>query len=57
VRLPFVGMSAAARAMDDGERKRVLETIAHESEPVLRSCSDACGLAFERSTNLATARA
>lgn len=54
--MAFVGMSAAAKAMDDGERKRVLEAIARESEPVLRSYSDAAGLAFELSTNLATAR-
>jgi ubiquinone/menaquinone biosynthesis C-methylase UbiE len=54
--MAFVGMSAAAKAMEDGERKRVLETIAHESEPVLRSYSDASGLAFELSTNLATGR-
>ncbi len=54
--MAFVGMSAAAKAMDDGERKRIVETIADESEPVLRSQSDASGLAFELSTNLATAR-
>jgi anaerobic selenocysteine-containing dehydrogenase len=54
--MAFVGMRSAANAMDDEKRKRVLETVACESEPVLRSCSDASGLAFEFTTNLATAR-
>ena len=54
--MALVGMSAAAKAMHDEERQRVLEAIARESEPVLQSYSNGSGLAFELSTNLATAR-
>jgi ubiquinone/menaquinone biosynthesis C-methylase UbiE len=54
--MALVGMSATAKAMHDGERRRVLEAIARESEPVLQSYSDGSGHAFELSTNLATAR-
>lgn len=54
--MALVGMSASAKAMHDEERKRVLEAITRESEPVLQSYSDGSGLAFELSTNLATAR-
>jgi len=54
--MALVGMSAAAKAMHDEERKCVLETIVRESEPVLQSYSDTSGLAFQLSTNLATAR-
>jgi ubiquinone/menaquinone biosynthesis C-methylase UbiE len=54
--MAFVGMSAAGRAMGDEGRKRVVDTIVAESAPVLRSYSDASGLVFELSTNLATAK-
>lgn len=54
--MALVGMSASAKAMHDEERKRVLEAITRESEPVLQSYSDGSGLALELSTNLATAR-
>ncbi len=54
--MAFVGMSAAGNAMTDDERKRILEAIADDSAPVLRAYTDGSGLAFELSTNLATAR-
>jgi ubiquinone/menaquinone biosynthesis C-methylase UbiE len=54
--MALVGMSAAGKAMDDRERKRVAETVVSESGPVLSSYSDGSALAFELSTNLATAR-
>jgi ubiquinone/menaquinone biosynthesis C-methylase UbiE len=52
----FVGMSAAGKAMDDQERKRVVEAIVGESAPVLDRYTDGSGTVFELSTNLATAR-
>jgi hypothetical protein len=55
--MALIGMSAGAKALHNEERKRVLETLARESEPVLQSYSDGSGLAFELSTNLARARA
>jgi ubiquinone/menaquinone biosynthesis C-methylase UbiE len=54
--MAFVGMSGAGKTMSDDERKAVVETIAHDSEPVLQSYSDASGLAFELAINFATAR-
>jgi ubiquinone/menaquinone biosynthesis C-methylase UbiE len=54
--MAFVGMSAAGKAMDEQERKRVMAVIISDSGPVLQSYSDASGLAFELSTNLATAK-
>jgi ubiquinone/menaquinone biosynthesis C-methylase UbiE len=54
--MALVGMSAAGRTMSDEERKRVLETIVSDSAPVLRSYSDGSKLAFELSTNQATAK-
>lgn len=54
--MAFVGMSAAGKAMSDDERKAVVEAITHDSEPVLKSYSDASGLAFELTTNFAAAR-
>lgn len=53
--MALVGMSAAGKEMSDQERKQAVEAIVSESGPVLQSCSDATGLAFELSTNLATA--
>lgn len=55
--MALVGMSAAGKAMDDDERKRAVEVIVSESAPVLRSYTDASGLTFELSSNLATAKA
>lgn len=54
--MALVGMSAAGRGMDDVGRKRAVDTIVGESAPVAQSYMDGSGLAFELSTNLATAR-
>jgi ubiquinone/menaquinone biosynthesis C-methylase UbiE len=54
--MALVGMSAAGKAMAAEERKRAVEIIVGESEPVLRRYTDASRLAFELSTNLATAK-
>jgi ubiquinone/menaquinone biosynthesis C-methylase UbiE len=54
--MALVGMSAAGKAMTDEERQRSVEAIVAKSAPVLQSFSDGSGLAFELSTNLATAR-
>jgi ubiquinone/menaquinone biosynthesis C-methylase UbiE len=54
--MALVGMSAAGKAMTDEERQRSVEAIVTESAPVLQSFRDGSGLAFELSTNLATAR-
>lgn len=54
--MALVGMSAAGKTMDDQERKRVIEAIVNDSAAVARSYSDGPGLAFELSTNLATAK-
>lgn len=54
--MALVGMSAAGKAMVDQDRRRVVEAIMSESTPVLQRHADGSGLAFELSTNLATAR-
>ena len=54
--MALVGMSAAGKNMDDQERKRVVEEIVSESAPTLEPYSDGSELAFELSTNLATAK-
>ena len=54
--MAFVGMSAAGKAMDNHERTRVIDAIVSDSAPVLQRYTDASGLVFELSTNLATAR-
>lgn len=53
--MALVGMSSVVKTMSDGERKRIAEVIAMESEPVRERNSDGSVLAFELSTNLATA--
>jgi SAM-dependent methyltransferase len=53
--MALVGMSAAGKAMDDQERKRVVDAVMRDSAPALRRYADGSGLAFEVSTNLATA--
>jgi ubiquinone/menaquinone biosynthesis C-methylase UbiE len=53
--MAFVGMSAVGRGMGEQERNRLVAAIVSDSAPVLQSYSDASGLAFELSTNLATA--
>ena len=54
--MALVGMSAAGKAMDDQDRRRVVEEIVSESGPVLQPFADGSGIAFETSINLATAR-
>jgi len=54
--MALVGMSVAGKAMDDEERKRVVGEIVSESASVLQPYTDESGLAFELSTNLATAK-
>lgn len=54
--MALVGMSASGKEMGDQERKRVVEEIVRESASTLQPYSDGSGLAFELSTNLATAR-
>ena len=54
--MALVGMSAAGQAMTDQERKRVIEAIVNDSTPVARSHSEGLELAFDLSTNLATAK-
>lgn len=55
--MALVGMSAGGKAMGDQERKRVVEDIVSASRPVAQSFTNGSGIAFELSTNLATARA
>jgi len=54
--MALVGMSAAGKALGEDDRKRVVETIADESAPILQRYADGAGTAFDLSTNLATAR-
>lgn len=54
--MALVGMSAAGKAMGDAERRSVLDAIEGDSLPVLQNYRDGAGVAFELSTNLATAR-
>jgi ubiquinone/menaquinone biosynthesis C-methylase UbiE len=53
--MALVGMSAAGKQMVEQDRKRAVSTIVNESEQVLRAYMDGSGLAFQLSTNLATA--
>jgi hypothetical protein len=54
--MALVGMSAAGKTMNEQERKRVVEVIVSESEGVRKRYTDGSEIAFELSTNLATAR-
>jgi ubiquinone/menaquinone biosynthesis C-methylase UbiE len=54
--MALTGMSAAAKGMAESERQRVVEVIVSESGPVFERYADGPGIAFELSTNLATAR-
>lgn len=54
--MALVGMSDAGKTMGDLDRKRVVEAIVSESAHVLHSYTDGTGLAFQLSTNLATAK-
>jgi hypothetical protein len=55
--MALVGMSTAGNTLNDQQRKQIVQTILSESEPVLQSYTETSGIAFELSTNLATARA
>ena len=44
------------KTMSDDERERMVASIAADSGEVLKRYTDGSGLAFEMSTNLATAR-
>jgi ubiquinone/menaquinone biosynthesis C-methylase UbiE len=54
--MALVGMSSSAKELGDQERKRVVEAIVSGSAPVLQPYTIGSGLAFELSTNLATAK-
>lgn len=54
--MAFVGMSALGKLLSDAHRKKVVEAIVAESASVLEPYTDASGLRFELSTNLAMAR-
>lgn len=54
--MALVGMSSASTTMTDEQRAQRVEVIATESADVLPSFADGKGIAFEISTNLATAR-
>ncbi len=54
--MALVGMSAVGKAMTDQERQAVVDAIVRESVPVLQPYTAGSGLAFELSTNLATAK-
>jgi ubiquinone/menaquinone biosynthesis C-methylase UbiE len=54
--MALVGMSAAGKAMDEPARKRTVDAIVSESEPVRDRYADGPEIAFELSTNLVTAR-
>lgn len=54
--MALVGMSAAAKDMTDEERQRVVGAIVADSADAIRPCTTDSGLAYELSTNVATAR-
>jgi ubiquinone/menaquinone biosynthesis C-methylase UbiE len=54
--MALAGMSPAGKQMSEEERGRVVAAIASASAEVLSSYSNEAGLAFEISTNIATAR-
>jgi len=54
--MALVGMSAAGKAMDEQTRRGVVDAIVSESEPVRERYIDGSEIAFEFSTNLATAK-
>lgn len=55
--MALVGMSAAAKAMSDEERGRIVAAIGHDSAGVVRANSDGDGFRYEISAVVATARA
>jgi SAM-dependent methyltransferase len=52
--MALVGMSTASKEMGDEERRRAMAAIAGDSGKVLPPYTNAAGLAFEISTNVAT---
>lgn len=54
--MALVGMSAVGKAMNDQERQGVVDSIVSESVCVLQPYTDGSRLAFELSSNLATAK-
>lgn len=54
--MALVGMSAAGKTLAGEERARIIDAILGESAPVARPYTEGPALAFEISTNLATAR-
>lgn len=54
--MALVGMSAVGKAMSDQERQSVVDVIVSESASVLQPYTDGARLAFEVSSNLATAK-
>jgi ubiquinone/menaquinone biosynthesis C-methylase UbiE len=52
--MALVGMSTASKGMSDEERRRAVAAIASDSGKVLPHYTNAAGLAFEISTNVAT---
>jgi ubiquinone/menaquinone biosynthesis C-methylase UbiE len=55
--MALVGMSAAAKTMDERTRAEVVDQIAADSTPVLSRYSDAGELVFDLASNVAIARA
>ena len=55
--MALVGMSLAGKAMDQEEKRRVVDSIVSDSERVREQYSDGSELAFELSTNLTIAKA
>jgi ubiquinone/menaquinone biosynthesis C-methylase UbiE len=55
--MALVGMSAAAKTMDERTRAEAVDRIAADSAPVVARYSDAGGLVFELTSNVAIARA
>jgi hypothetical protein len=55
--MALVGMSAAAKTMDERTRAEVVDRIAADSTPVLSRYSDAGELVFDLASNVAIARA
>ncbi len=54
--MALVGMSAAGKSMSDDERAGIVGAIVEECAEILPSYADGIGIAFEVSTNVATAR-
>ena len=54
--MALVGMSASSKEMDDAQRAAAVDTIAHDSDEVLKRFTDAGGTAFEIRSNVAIAR-